>query len=256
MTTLMNDRNKVCAPTHVAAARTVHASKIYGKGDTEVRALDDVTVEFEQGRFSAIMGPSGSGKSTLLHCIAGLDSLTSGEAYIGDADLSTLNDRQLTILRRDRVGFVFQSFNLIPTLTAAENIKLPLLLAGRKGEEDWIDPVVDTVGLRDRLQHRPSELSGCQQQRAAVARALASRPEIIFADEPTGNLDSRAGAEILRFMRQAVDEFGQTIVMVTHDPSAASYADRIVFLAAGRIVDEMTEPTAERVLERMKRFGE
>jgi putative ABC transport system ATP-binding protein len=242
--------------TRIAAARTVHASKRYGAGATEVRALDDVSVEFEQGMFTAIMGPSGSGKSTLLHCVAGLDSLTSGQAFIGDADLSTLNDRQLTRIRRDRVGFVFQSYNLIPTLTAIENIKLPLLLAGHKGDEGWLTKVVETVGLTDRLEHRPSELSGGQQQRAAVARALASRPEIIFADEPTGNLDSRAGAEILRFMRSAVDDMGQTIVMVTHDPIAASYADRIIFLADGRIVDEMKEPTAERVLERMKRFGE
>jgi putative ABC transport system ATP-binding protein len=242
--------------TRVAAAHTVHASKWYGAGATEVRALDDVTVEFEQGMFTAIMGPSGSGKSTLLHCVAGLDSLTSGQAFIGDADLSTLNDRQLTRIRRDRVGFVFQSYNLIPTLTAIENIKLPLLLAGHKGDDAWVTKVVETVGLTDRLEHRPSELSGGQQQRAAVARALASRPEIIFADEPTGNLDSRGGAEILRFMRSAVDDMGQTIVMVTHDPIAASYADRIIFLADGRIVDEMKAPTAERVLERMKRFGE
>ena len=241
---------------HPAAARTVDAYKIYGKGQTEVRALDGVTVEFEQGRFSAIMGPSGSGKSTLLHCIAGLDSLTSGKAYIGDRDLSTLDDRHLTILRRDEVGFVFQSFNLIPTLTAIENIKLPLLLAGRKGEQDWIETVVETVHLGDRLQHRPNELSGGQQQRVAVARALASKPQIIFADEPTGNLDSKSGAEILRFMQAAVTNLQQTIVMVTHDPVAASYADRIVFLADGKVVDEMLQPTAERVLERMKRFGD
>jgi putative ABC transport system ATP-binding protein len=245
----------VTAPA-TTAARTLDAFKIYGKDQTEVRALDGVTVEFEKGRFTAIMGPSGSGKSTLLHCVAGLDSLTGGSAYIGDADLRELDDRHLTILRRDRVGFVFQSFNLIPTLTAIENIKLPLLLAGRHGDEAWIDTVVDTVGLRDRLEHRPNELSGGQQQRVAVARALASRPEIIFADEPTGNLDSRSGAEILRFMRRAVDELGQTIVMVTHDPGAASYADRIVFLADGKVVDEMLDPTPERVLERMKAFGE
>ena len=256
MTTLMTNRNSSIAPAHVAAARTDHATKTYGRGDTEVRALDDVTIAFEQGQFTAIMGPSGSGKSTLLHCIAGLDSLSSGAAYIGDADLHSLNDRQLTILRRDRIGFIFQSFNLVPTLTAFENIRLPLLLAGHKGDDEWINRVVDTVHLRDRLHHRPSELSGGQQQRTAVARALASRPAIIFADEPTGNLDSRAGAEILQFMRRAVDELGQTIVMVTHDPVAASYADRIIFLADGRVVDEMKEPTAERVLERMKRFGE
>ena len=200
------------------------------------------------------MGPSGSGKSTLLHCVAGLDTLTSGQAFIGDADLSTLNDQQLTILRRDRVGFVFQAYNLVPTMTAAKNITLPLLLAGRKGDPAWIARSSRSPGIGDRLEHRPSELSGGQQQRVAVARALASRPEIIFADEPTGNLDSRAGAEVLDFMRRAVDEMGQTIVMVTHDPMAASYADRIVFLADGRIVDEMLEPTAERVLERMKRL--
>jgi len=239
-----------------AAARTEDAVKIYGKGQTEVRALDGVTVEFAAGRYSAVMGPSGSGKSTLLHCVAGLDDLTSGRAYIGDVDLSTLNDQRLTILRRDRVGFVFQAYNLVPTISAAKNITLPLQLAGRKGDPAWIGQVIDTVGLADRLEHRPSELSGGQQQRVAVARALASRPEIIFADEPTGNLDSRAGAEVLGFMRRAVDEMGQTIVMVTHDPMAASYADRIVFLADGRIVDEMREPTAERVLERMRRFGE
>ncbi|MEY2420925.1 MAG: putative transport system ATP-binding protein [Acidimicrobiaceae bacterium] len=252
--TFTNDTDVAISVSRVAAARTVGASKVFGAGDTEVRALDDVTVDFEKGRFTAIMGPSGSGKSTLLHCIAGLDSLTSGDAYIGDANLSTLNDRQLTVIRRDRIGFVFQAYNLIPTLTAIENIKLPLLLARRHGDQPWIDTVVDAVGLKDRLQHRPSELSGGQQQRAAVARALASRPEIIFADEPTGNLDSRAGAEILKFLRRAVDDLGQTIVMVTHDPVAASYADRIVFLADGRIVDEMLEPTAERILDRLKRF--
>jgi putative ABC transport system ATP-binding protein len=241
---------------HEAAARTVDAVKIYGKGQTEVRALDGVTVEFAAGRYTAIMGPSGSGKSTLLHCVAGLDTLTSGRAFIGDADLSTLNDHQLTILRRDRVGFVFQSFNLVATISAQENINLPLLLAGRKGDRDWIAQIIQTTGIGDRLRHRPDEMSGGQQQRVAVARALASRPEIIFADEPTGNLDSHAGAEVLGFMRRAVDQMGQTIVMVTHDPIAASYADRIVFLADGRIVDEMHQPTADRVLERMKRFGE
>jgi putative ABC transport system ATP-binding protein len=242
--------------TQKTAARTVDAVKIYGKGQTEVRALDGVTVEFAVGRYTAIMGPSGSGKSTLLHCVAGLDTLTSGKAFIGDADLSALNDHRLTILRRDHVGFVFQSFNLVPTITAVENITLPLLLAGRNGDQAWIAKIIDTMGIGDRLKHRPDEMSGGQQQRVAVARALASRPEIIFADEPTGNLDSRAGAEVLTFMRRAVNEMGQTIVMVTHDPIAASYADRIVFLADGRIVDEMHQPTAERVLERMKRFGE
>ena len=239
-----------------AAARTQDAVKIYGKGQTEVRALDRVSVEFIAGRFTAIMGPSGSGKSTLLHCAAGLDSLTSGQAFIGDSDLSTLSDQRLTILRRDRVGFIFQAYNLVPTISAAENITLPLLLAGRKGDQAWIDQVIATLGIADRLHHRPDEMSGGQQQRVAVARALASRPEIIFADEPTGNLDSRAGAEVLAFLRQAVDEMGQTIVMVTHDPIAASHADRIVFLVDGRIVEKMHQPTAERVLERMKRFGE
>ena len=238
------------------AARTEDAVKVYGKGQTEVRALDGVTVEFAASRYTAVMGPSGSGKSTLLHCVAGLDSLTSGRAFIGDVDLSTLSDQKLTILRRDRVGFVFQAFNLVPTLSAEKNITLPLLLAGRKGDQAWINQVIEITGIGDRLEHRPSELSGGQQQRVAVARALASRPEIIFADEPTGNLDSRAGTEVLTFLRRAVNEMGQTIVMVTHDPMAASYADRIVFLADGRIVDEMLEPTAERVLERMSRFGE
>jgi len=242
--------------THMAAARTEDAVKVYGKGQTEVRALDGVTVEFMKGRYTAIMGPSGSGKSTLLHCVAGLDALTSGRAFVGAADLSTLNDQHLTKLRRDRVGFVFQSFNLVPTITAEENITLPLLLAGRKADQAWLDKIVETMGIGDRLRHRPDEMSGGQQQRVAVARALVSRPEIIFADEPTGNLDSRAGAEVLTFMRRAVDEMRQTIVMVTHDPTAASYADRIVFLADGRIVDEMLDPTPGRVLERMKRFGE
>ena len=239
-----------------AAARTIDAVKVYGKAETEVRALDGVTVEFATGHFTAIMGPSGSGKSTLLHCAAGLDTLTSGQAFVGDADLSQLDDRQLTLLRRDRIGFVFQAFNLVPTLTAQENIMLPLLLAGRSGDQEWIDRVIKTVGLTDRLHHRPDELSGGQQQRVAVARALASHPDIIFADEPTGNLDSRAGADVLEFLRRAVDDMAQTIVMVTHDVVASSYSDRIVFLADGRIVDEMHEPTAERVLERMKRFGE
>ena len=202
------------------------------------------------------MGPSGSGKSTLLHCIAGLDSLTSGAAFIGDTDLSTLDDNHLTVLRRDHVGFIFQAFNLVPTLTAYENITLPLTLAGRKPDGDWIEKVIATVALGDRLDHRPSELSGGQQQRVAVARALATRPQIIFADEPTGNLDSQAGAEVLSFTRRAVDEMRQTVVMVTHDPVAASYADRVVFLADGRVVDEMQEPTSERVLDRLKRFGE
>jgi putative ABC transport system ATP-binding protein len=246
----------ILRPAEGSAATAMHATKTYGKEATLVTALDDVSVAFARGRFNAIMGPSGSGKSTLLHCLAGLDTLSSGSAFIGDTDLSSLDDNHLTILRRDRIGFVFQAFNLIPTLTADENIKLPLRLAGRTGDADWIATVIETVNLGDRLKHRPSELSGGQQQRVAVARALASRPEIIFADEPTGNLDSKSGADVLRFLRAAVDRMGQTIVMVTHDPVAASYADRIVFLADGRIVDEMVEPTAERVLDRMKRFGD
>jgi putative ABC transport system ATP-binding protein len=242
--------------TTAVAARAVHASKIYGSGDTEVRALDDVDVEFQRGAFTAIMGPSGSGKSTLLHCIAGLDSLTSGQVFLGDIELSALNEKHLTQMRRDRIGFIFQTYNLIPTLTALENITLPMALAGRKPDEAWLDRIVDTVSLRDRLHHRPSELSGGQQQRVAVARALASRPEIIFADEPTGNLDSRAGAEILVFMRTAVDELGQTIVMVTHDPGAAAYASRVVFLGDGRITDELAAPTSDAILEKMRGLGE
>jgi putative ABC transport system ATP-binding protein len=244
------------APPSIVAAAAIDAVKIYGKGENEVRALDGVTVQFPKGAFTAIMGPSGSGKSTLMHCVAGLDTLTSGRVLIGDVDLSTLNERQLTQLRRDKVGFIFQAYNLVPTLNALENITLPLDLAGRKPDRAWLDNVIDTVGLRTRLKHRPSELSGGQQQRVAVARALGSRPEIIFADEPTGNLDSRAGSEILEFMRRAVRELGQTIVMVTHDPVAASYSDHVLFLNDGRIVDEMPQPTAERVLDRMKRFGD
>jgi putative ABC transport system ATP-binding protein len=244
------------APAEPAvAARAVGATKTYGKGDGVVVALDRVDVAFDTGAFTAIMGPSGSGKSTLLHCLAGLDELTSGQVLIGDVDLTTLNDKHLTLLRRDRVGFIFQAYNLVPTLTALENITLPMDLAGRKPDRAWLDRVIDTIGLSDRLEHRPNELSGGQQQRVAVGRALAGRPEIIFADEPTGNLDSRSGAEILDFMRRAVRELGQTIVMVTHDPSAAGYADRVVFLADGRIVDEIIQPTAEIVLDRMKTFG-
>jgi len=238
------------------AARAVDATKVYGAGDTEVRALDGVTVDFARGRYSAIMGPSGSGKSTLMHCVAGLDSLTSGRVEIGGTDLTALDDRELTRVRRDQVGFVFQAFNLIPTLSALENITLPMDLAGRKPERSWLDSVIATVGLGDRLAHRPSELSGGQQQRVAVARALAAQPQIIFADEPTGNLDSRAGAEILGFMQRAVTDLGQTIVMVTHDPVAAAYATRVVFLADGRIVDEMADPSSEQVLDRMKAFGD
>ena len=242
-------------PTGLAAARAWQATKVYGQGDTEVRALDGIDVEFHTGRFTAIMGPSGSGKSTLMHCMAGLDSLSSGQVFIGDVDLSQLNERSLTTLRRDRIGFVFQAYNLVPTLTASENITLPMDLAGRKPDQAWVDQIIATVRLGDRLTHRPSELSGGQQQRVAVARALASQPQIIFADEPTGNLDSRSGAEILQFMKSAVRDLHQTIVMVTHDPVAAGYADRIVFLADGRIVDEMQEPTAERVLDKLKSLG-
>jgi putative ABC transport system ATP-binding protein len=242
--------------TRSVAARAVEATKVYGRGDTAVVALDHVSVGFDAGQFTVIMGPSGSGKSTLMHCLAGLDTLTSGQVFVGDADLSALDDKRLTALRRDRLGFVFQAFNLVPTLSAIENITLPMALAGRKPDGAWVDMVVETVGLRNRLRHRPSELSGGQQQRVAVARALASRPQVIFADEPTGNLDSRTGAEILAFMRRAVHDLGQTIVMVTHDPVAAGYAERALFLADGRIVDELADPTAESVLDRLKSFGE
>jgi putative ABC transport system ATP-binding protein len=234
------------------AARAENATKIYGRGSTEVLALDDVTVGLPAGRFTAVMGPSGSGKSTLMHCLAGLDSLTSGRVFIGDVELGRLSDRQLTRVRRERVGFVFQTFNLLPTLDASENITLPLSLAGRKPDKAWLRTVVETVGLGDRLKHRPSELSGGQQQRVAVARALAAKPELIFADEPTGNLDSHTGGEILAFMRAAVDELGQTIVMVTHDAVAASHADTVLFLGDGRIVDSMTAPSPDRILDRIK----
>jgi putative ABC transport system ATP-binding protein len=244
------------APSGVPpAAQVLDAVKVYGRADTAVRALDGITATFGTGQFSAIMGPSGSGKSTLMHCLAGLDTLTSGRVFIGGTELGTLNDRALTALRRDRVGFVFQAYNLVPTLTALENITLPLTLAGRRADPGWLDQVVTTVGLADRLTHRPSELSGGEQQRAAVARAMVTRPEIVFADEPTGNLDSRSGAEILGFLRRAVEHFDQTVAMVTHDPVAASYADAVVFLADGRIVDHMTDPTAQSVLDRMKAFG-
>ncbi|AVZ71645.1 peptide ABC transporter ATP-binding protein [Streptomyces lunaelactis] len=236
------------------AARVVDAVKVYGNGDTEVRALDGVSVDFPAGRFTAIMGPSGSGKSTLMHCAAGLDTLTSGSALIGDTDLSALDDRRLTLLRREPIGFVFQAFNLIPTLTVAENITLPMDLAGERADGEWLDALIDTVGLRDRLHHRPSELSGGQQQRVAVARAFAGRPDVVFADEPTGNLDSRSGEEVLRLLGRAVHQTGRTVVMVTHDPVAAAHADEVVFLADGRLVDRMEAPTAERVLDRLKAF--
>lgn len=234
------------------AARAVNLTKVYGTGDTQVHALAGVSAEFARGEFTAIMGPSGSGKSTLMHCLAGLDAATSGSVLIGATDLTTLSDKQMTQLRRDRIGFVFQAFNLVPTLTALENITLPLDIAGRKADQQWLDTVVDRLGLRDRLDHRPGELSGGQQQRVACARALAGRPEIIFGDEPTGNLDSRSSGEVLSILRAAVDEFEQTVVIVTHDPRAASFADRVVFLADGQIVDELREPTAESVLDRMK----
>ncbi|WP_371673205.1 ABC transporter ATP-binding protein [Streptomyces sp. NBC_00289] len=239
------------APT---AALVVDGVKVYGTGDTAVRALDGVSVDFPAGRFTAIMGPSGSGKSTLMHCAAGLDTLTSGVARIGDTDLGTLDDRRLTLLRRERVGFVFQAYNLVPTLTVAENITLPLDLAGRTGDREWIDALVDVVGLRDRLHHRPAELSGGQQQRVAVARAFAGRPDVVFADEPTGNLDSRSGGEVLGLLGRTVRRTARTVVMVTHDPVAAAHADEVVFLADGRLVDRMADPTADKVLDRMKAF--
>jgi putative ABC transport system ATP-binding protein len=241
--------------TETLAARAVQVTKIFGQGQTEVRALDNVSVEFPSGRFTAIMGPSGSGKSTLMHCIAGLDDLTEGHVFIGDVDLGTLSDKQRTLLRRTEIGFVFQAYNLVPTLTARENVLLPLTLAGTRIDPAWFDEVIATVGLGDRLRHRPSELSGGQQQRVAVARALATRPRIVFGDEPTGNLDSRAGSEILGFLRRAVDQMGQTVVMVTHDPVAASTADAVVFLADGRIVDQLADPTPATVLDRLKHLG-
>jgi putative ABC transport system ATP-binding protein len=236
------------------AARAVDVWKVYGSGEAQVVALHGVGVELERGHFTAIMGPSGSGKSTLMHCLAGLDTVTRGEVFVGDTRVTGLGDRALTDLRRDKVGFIFQQFNLLPTLTAEENILLPLSIAGHKPDRQWFDTVIDTVGLRDRLKHRPTQLSGGQQQRVACARALVARPEVVFADEPTGNLDSRSGAEILSFLRNSVREYGQTIVMVTHDPNAASYADRVIFLADGRVVDELRDPSAEAVLDRLKRL--
>ncbi|OKI09264.1 peptide ABC transporter ATP-binding protein [Streptomyces sp. CB02923] len=240
--------------TAAVAARATDLSKIYGEGETRVVALDNVSVEFGRARFTAIMGPSGSGKSTLMHCMAGLDSISSGSALIGDTELTGLNDKKLTQLRRDKIGFIFQAFNLLPTLTAAENITLPMDIAGRKPDRQWLEQVISAVGLSGRLAHRPAQLSGGQQQRVAVARALASQPEIIFADEPTGNLDSRSGAEVLGFLRESVRAMDQTVVMVTHDPVAAAYADRVIFLADGRIVEELYEPTADAVLDRMRLF--
>jgi putative ABC transport system ATP-binding protein len=242
-------------PATSVAARMRGGVKVYGRGTTAVRALDDVDIEFEQGRFTAIMGPSGSGKSTLLHTLAGLDTLDEGRVWLGDTELGQLSDRALTVLRREQVGFVFQSFNLVPTLTAEENIRLPLTIAGRRPDAEWFDEVVATVGLADRLHHRPTELSGGQQQRVAAARALLSRPATIFADEPSGNLDSTAGAELLSFLRRAARDLGQTIVMVTHDPVAAGYADRVVFLVDGRVVDQHDDPTPASVLDQMKQLG-
>jgi putative ABC transport system ATP-binding protein len=249
------DARPTGSPT-LAVARTVDAVKVYGEDQTAVRALDGVTVSFPRGRFTAIMGPSGSGKSTLMHCLAGLDTLSSGAAYIGDTNLAQLSDNELTLLRRERVGFVFQAFNLIPTISAEENIALPMRLGGVRPDPGWFDTVVDTVRLGDRLTHRPSELSGGQQQRVAVARALVSQPEVVFADEPTGNLDSRSGSEVLGFMRRSVDEFGQSIVMVTHDPIAASHAHSVVFLADGQVISHLDAPTADSVLDVMRAMGD
>jgi putative ABC transport system ATP-binding protein len=243
------------APLAAIAASAEHATKLYGTGTATVRALDDVSIDLYAGQFTAVMGPSGSGKSTLLHCLAGLDSLTTGRVVVGDRDLGSLSDRELTILRRERLGFVFQTFNLVPTLTAEENITLPLALAGRSADPEWFDTIVRTVALGDRLTHRPSELSGGQLQRVAVARALVTRPEVVFADEPTGNLDSRAGEEILRFLRDAVDRTGQTIVMVTHDPMDAAHADRVLFLADGALVDELAGPTPQAITHHLLRLG-
>jgi putative ABC transport system ATP-binding protein len=237
------------------AARAVDVVEVFGEGPAAVRALDGVSADFPTGRYTAIMRPSGSGKSTFMHCLAGLDKVTSGQVYIGDVELNSLSDKQLTLLRRERVGFVFQAYNLLPTLTAAENIELPMALAGTKPDRSWVDRVIDAVGLRDRLSHRPGELSGGQQQRVAAARALAASPSIVFADEPTGNLDSNSSAELLGFLRRSVDEFGQTIVMVTHDPGAAGYADHVLFLKDGRVVDEMPNPSAGKVLDLMKKLG-
>jgi putative ABC transport system ATP-binding protein len=250
-----NEMNQAQRAPSARAARAVGLTKSYGKGDTVVRALDDVNVEFERARFTAVMGPSGSGKSTLMHCMAGLDVPTSGHTFVGDDELGRLDEAGLTELRRDRIGFVFQSFNLVPTLSASENITLPADLAGVTIDRGWFDDLVRGLGIADRLSHRPSELSGGQQQRVACARALIGRPELIFADEPTGNLDSDSSAEVLGFLRRSVSDHGQTIVMVTHDPQAAAYADRVVFLADGEVVGELGSPTADGVLDRMKKLG-
>ena len=250
----IEDRALPVVPPLAASAQ--HAGKVYGNGDTAVTALDDVTLDLPTGQFTAIMGPSGSGKSTLMHCLAGLDTLTSGQVLVGGTNLAALSDRERTILRRDRLGFVFQAFNLLPTLTAEENITLPVDLAGRAPDRTWLHTVVDKLNLADRLSHRPSELSGGQQQRVAVARALVTRPDVVFADEPTGALDRKAGLELLRFLRSVVDDLGQTVVMVTHDPGAAAYADRVVFLVDGRIIEQLSNPTRDRVLEIMGRLGD
>ena len=258
---MVNTRRHAASPptaidTNVPeAARMVHGVKIYGRGSTEVRALDDVTAGFAQGRFTSIMGPSGSGKSTMMHCLAGLDDLTSGEVWVGGMDLSRMSDKQRTMVRREHIGFVFQAFNLVPTLTALENMTLPQLLAGTKPDRAWLDEVVGRFSLGDRLGHRPSELSGGQQQRVAVARALVAKPQVILADEPTGNLDSRSGADVLKLLRDAVDSLGQSVVMVTHDPNAASYSDRVIFLADGHLVHDMDSPTVARILDQMKALG-
>ncbi len=251
----LTEQETTAARASTPAAHAVELRKTYGTGQATVHALAGITVTFERGRFTAVMGPSGSGKSTLMHCMAGLDRPTSGQTYVGDLDIGNLDDKGLTQLRRDRIGFVFQSFNLVPTLTAGENITLPADLAGKKVDQEWFDYLVDQLGIGDRLTHRPSEMSGGQQQRCACARALISRPDLIFADEPTGNLDSTSSAEMLAFLRRSVTEFGQSIVMVTHDPRGASYADRVIFLADGNIVDELSDPTADSVLERIRTLG-
>jgi putative ABC transport system ATP-binding protein len=237
------------------AARVANLTKTYGTGETRVVALDDVTIDLMAGEFTAVMGPSGSGKSTLMHCLAALDTADSGSVMIGDQELTVLKDKALTRLRRDAIGFVFQSYNLVPTLTARENILLPLSIAGRDPDREWYDAVIATVNLADRLDHKPNQLSGGQQQRVAVARALVSRPRVVFADEPTGNLDSASGAEVLDLLRRSVDEHHQTVVMVTHDPVAAAYTDRVLFLADGRVVDELRDPSREQVLETMARLA-
>ena len=255
MTVIEKNLDKPNENNSSIAAKAIHVTKSYGIDEAQINALDDVTVEFNTGEFTAIMGPSGSGKSTLMHCIAGLDRISSGEVWIGDIDITRMCEKKLTLIRRKKIGFIFQSFNLLPTLNARENIELPSSLSGRKTEKKWFDQVIEILGIKDRLLHKPSELSGGQQQRVAVARALAAQPEVIFADEPTGNLDSKAGTQVLKFMRDAVDEHNQTIVMVTHDAHAAAFADRIIFLSDGKIVDEMREPTTQSVLDKLKSLG-